>query len=56
MKKITVQQTIKQLPDEFTLDEFLEKLIFINKIENGLKDSEEGRVTPHEDVKKRFVK
>jgi predicted transcriptional regulator len=56
MKKTTVQLTINQLPDEFSLDEFLEKLLFINKIEKGLKDSEEGRVTSHEEVKKRFVK
>lgn len=56
MNKRTVQQTIEQLPEEFTLDELLEKLIFINKIERGLKDSQSGRVTSHEEVKKCFTK
>jgi predicted transcriptional regulator len=56
MNKKTVQTTINQLPEEFTLDELVERLIFVNKIERGLKDSEEGRVISHEEVKKRFKK
>lgn len=56
MNKRTVQKTIDELPEEFTLDELLEKLIFINKIERGLNDAQAGRLTSHEEVKKRFVK
>ncbi|MEQ9167648.1 MAG: hypothetical protein RLO12_15425 [Fulvivirga sp.] len=56
MNKKTLQLTIDKLPEEFTLDQLLEKLLFLNKIERGLNDSNEDRVASHEEVKKRFIK
>ena len=51
MKKDKVIDTVKGLPEEFELDELLEKLIFIEKVDMGLAQVEEGKVIAHETVK-----
>jgi predicted transcriptional regulator len=45
-----VINSIKDLPDSFTIDELIDRLIFIEKVEQGLKQSEEGKVIPHDEV------
>jgi predicted transcriptional regulator len=47
-----VINSIKYLPDSFTIDELIDRLIFIEKVEQGLKQSEEGKVIPHDEVGK----
>jgi len=47
-----VINTIKDLPDSFTIDELIDRLILIEKVEQGLEQSEEGKVISHEEVKK----
>ncbi len=37
--KTKLKQQIKDLPEEFSIDELVEKLILIEKIENGEKQS-----------------
>ena len=51
MKREKALDTIKELPQEFELEELLERLIFIDKVENGLKQIESGQVISHEAVK-----
>ena len=51
LTKATVQKSIDRLPSEFSLDELIEQLIFIQKIEDGLQQSRDGNVVSHEDVK-----
>jgi predicted transcriptional regulator len=43
--------TIKELPDEFELEDLIEKLVLIEKVEQGLKQLDEGKTLPHEKVK-----
>ncbi len=45
-----VIQTIKQLPDNFPLDELIERIILLDKIETGLQQSSRGQVTPDENI------
>ncbi len=52
MKKATVISTLNEFPKEFNLDELLEKLIIIDKIEVGLKESKEGKTVSHAEAKK----
>ncbi len=52
MTKEIVATAIKNLPEEFDLDDLFERLIFIERVEEGLKDIEEGRTVPLEEVKK----
>jgi predicted transcriptional regulator len=56
MKKDKVLDTIKALPQEFELDELLEKLIFIDKVDSGLAQVEQGKVIPHDKVKEAVKK
>jgi len=44
-------QSINKLPDTFTIDELIDQLIFIEKVEEGLEQSKEGKVFSNEDVK-----
>ena len=46
---------IQALPDGATMDDVIERLCFMAKIEEGLKQSQAGQVVPHEEVKKRYL-
>ena len=52
LTKKKVNKTINNLPDKFTIDELIDRLIFMEKIEAGLLQSEEGKVVSNEDFKK----
>jgi len=45
---------IDRLPDEISWDDIIYQMYVKKKIERGIKAAEEGRVTAHEEVKKRF--
>ena len=46
---------IEQLPDDSSFEDIMEKLLFLQKVEEGLEDIRHGRVTTHEEVKKRLA-
>ncbi len=58
ISKIKLQETINMFPEEFTIDELMEKIIFLDKIEKGNKQSEIGdTITENEldsEIKKWF--
>lgn len=56
MKKDKAIQTINELPAEFDLEELIEKLIFIDKVEKGLQEADEGKTITHEELKKEIKK
>ncbi len=47
---------IERLNDDVTYEEIMYELNFLQKIERGLRDVQEGNVTPHEQVKEEFKK
>lgn len=51
MKREKAIATIKELPPEFELEDLIEKLIFVEKVEKGLKQLDEGKTISHEQVK-----
>ena len=51
LTKDQVNNTIKTLPDSFTIDELIEQLIFMEKVEEGYQQPEAGKVISNEDVK-----
>ncbi len=51
LTKEKLNKTITNLPDSFTIDELIDQLIFIEKVEDGIKQSDEGKVISNEDVK-----
>ena len=50
MKKETVIEALKELPQDFELEKLLEKLVFIEKVENGLLQLEQGNMITHDEV------
>lgn len=59
MSSLTAKQraleALGALPEDATLDEAIERLCFIAKVEEGLCESEAGDVVSHEEVKKQFL-
>jgi predicted transcriptional regulator len=51
LTKDKVKKTIDRLPDNFTVDQLIEELVVLNKIEEGLKNIEDGRVFTTDQVK-----
>jgi len=53
--KQKIMETVEHLPDDATVEDAMERLYFLAKIERGLEQSEAGLGMSHEDVKKRFL-
>ena len=45
-------KSIAEMPDNINIDELLDRILLIQKIETGLQQSSEGKVTDYEDFKK----
>ncbi len=56
MKKSQVLKTLQAMPDEFPVDELIEKLIVLQKIGEGQKQVQAGRVYTEEEAKKKLEK
>ncbi len=56
LTKEKVLQSIQDLPNEFSLDEIVEKLILLEKIEIGLQQVKEGKVVSNEMAKQKLKK
>jgi predicted transcriptional regulator len=58
MGKVTLKQkvmdSIDKLPQNASLDEIMERIYFIHKIEVGLKQSKQGDAAEHEVVLKKI--
>jgi predicted transcriptional regulator len=46
---------IKSLPEHATIEDAIERLCFIAKIEEALRQSDAGQLVPHDEVTKRFA-
>jgi predicted transcriptional regulator len=56
LTKKEVLKTIKNLPDQFEAEEAIEKIVLLQRIQTGLRQSEEGKLISEEQVKKRLSK
>jgi predicted transcriptional regulator len=56
LTKDKVKKTLDRLPDKFTVDQIVEELVVLNKIEEGLKDIEEDKVFTTAQVKQELKK
>jgi len=48
-------ELIKNMPDECTVSDIMAELYFIQKVEQGLKDIEEGHILSQEEVRRRLA-
>ncbi len=51
MKRDKVMNIVKEFPKEFELENLFEKLVFVEKVENGLIQLKKGKTVTHEKVK-----
>jgi len=56
MKKHKVIETLDHLPDEFSLEDLVEKFLFLEKVEKGLQDAEEGKTMSLHEAKMKTEK
>jgi hypothetical protein len=50
MTRQTAIQAINELPKKFELDELLERLIFMDKVQKGIEQADKGEVISHAKV------
>jgi predicted transcriptional regulator len=50
MTKQEVGTILDQLPEEFQVDDLIERLLFVKRIERGLEQVRLGQTVPHEQV------
>ena len=51
MKRDKAIDTIKELPKEFEVETLIDKLIFVEKVEQGLAQLKKGKTVTHEKAK-----
>jgi predicted transcriptional regulator len=51
MKRDKVMETVREFPQELDLEELMERLVFVEKVEKGLEQMKEGKTVLHEQVK-----
>ena len=56
LTKTKVLETVKDLPNEFSLEDLMEKLIILDKIEIGLQQVKDGKVMSTSELKQRLGK
>lgn len=56
MKREKVIEAVKELPQEFDLDELIERLLFVEKVEQGLQQLKDGKTIDHDQVKEMVKK
>lgn len=56
LTKEKIKKTIDSLPDGFSIDDVIEKLIVLEKIEKGQDDVKKGKVYTAEEAKIRLKK
>ena len=54
LTKTSVINTITRLPDNFSIDELMDKMIYLEKIERGIQDADSGRVLSETELEKRI--
>jgi predicted transcriptional regulator len=52
--KDLLKETAERLPEDASVEDAIERLLFLVKIERGKADADAGRTISHEEVKRRF--
>ena len=54
--KSEIVRAIQDLPEDATVEDAMERLYFLAKIERGLEQSESGDTISHDEIKARFLR
>ena len=53
--KQKILQAVERLPDDATLEDAIERLCFLSKVEEGLRQSSAGETVPHQDAVRQLL-
>ena len=56
MKKLAVIDSISKLPEEFSIDELIERLLIVEKIDKGRIQIKEGKINSEEQARAKLGK
>ena len=56
MTKILVSEAVREMPDEFSIDDLVEKLMLIQSFEEGRQQYQTGKVFTHQEVSQKLEK
>lgn len=54
MRKSTIIESISKLPDEVSIEEIIERLLVIEKIEKGQKQVKEGKINSEDQAREKL--
>jgi len=52
--KDRILEALRDLPEDATYDDAIERIVFLAKIEEGLAQLDAGESIPHEEIKRHF--
>jgi len=53
--KKKILRVVQQLPDDATIEDAIERLYFLAKIEKGVREADAGLTVPHDETKQRLT-
>jgi predicted transcriptional regulator len=53
--KERVIDAVRELPDDATVEDAMERLYFLAKVEKGLQEAEAGKTVSHKEAKRRIL-
>jgi len=56
LTRTQVFDTLEKMPEQFSIDHLFDKLLFVNKVEIGIAQSENGQVNSKEQAKQKLSK
>ena len=54
--KSEIVRAVQDLPEDATVEDAIERLYFLAKVERGLAQAEAGETISHDEIKARFLK
>jgi len=54
--KNEIVRAIQDLPEDATVEDAMERLYFLAKVERGLEQSESGETISHSEIKAKFIR
>ncbi|MCK9207974.1 MAG: hypothetical protein M0P66_12755 [Salinivirgaceae bacterium] len=54
--KTQIRNSLEDLPEDLTIDQLIDRLIFIEKIQKGIDDSKSGRINSKDIAKEKLNK
>jgi predicted transcriptional regulator len=54
--KQRIQEAVDALPDNATVEEAIERLYFLAKVERGLEQANAGQTVPHDEARRRLLR